>query len=196
MGTDIHGTLEYRRQETWSGLDDGWSLARNYYLFSLLANVRGKDALYSPRGFPRDAADNASEQYWVVVAENQEEASRHPNWVPRARAESAVAAGHAEWQDATQRLVSDGQWHTPSWLTTGELRHILNRYDATVARYYAARRAEEAARTERPAPAYETMLAGWDNPPDLHPDWRILLGAMEAGEARGIPMRFIFWFDN
>src|SRR5947207_2198049 len=158
MGADIHGFLEYRVGDRWFGVDDGWHPGRDYELFPLLANVRGQGALYPPRGMPRDAFDLVPHKYLTPVLETDADVEAF-EWhtrdaaVTRRQAQESTAHGHAEWWDEAHRFISEPDWHTPSWLATAEFRAVVAHHDAQ----YPGR--------------------------ELDVVWRMLLGAMEAGEA-------------
>lgn len=62
MGCDIHILIEKKVDDRWVMVDrikhPTPARERNYYIFSLLANVRGGEEGFPPRGLPDDLSDS------------------------------------------------------------------------------------------------------------------------------------------
>lgn len=130
MGCDIHAYIEYQPYKETN--PDYWylfadlSLMRDYAMFGLMAGVRGGDALIEPRGFPKNSA--AKYEYFLLVVDHEADEERTCS---RENAERWVANGNSEWGEEDHSLVSDPDWHTPSWLTSEEYRRVIETYKAT-----------------------------------------------------------------
>lgn len=183
MGADIHAYVEYSTFTTedgepyWENLTKNFG-SRDYYLFGLLAGVRGPDEpVFALRGIPEgrigyDTADG----YWTRVAPVADpQYAEWDGWTSQERAAEWVRRGFSEPEyadDGTLRCVSGPNWHSPSWLTTDELAQVLGRYAAGAKSHWPESKAE--------APA----------------EWKAILAAMRSFEADGCKARVIFWFDN
>lgn len=181
MGADIHAYVEYADFQTAEG-DDYWKAltsnfgSRNYYLFGLLAEVRGDGpALFPIRGMPKGRLSYQTEDaYWLRVTDRPDLAE-HEGWTLRDRAERWAADYGSETDrdhDGALRRVSHPDWHSHSWLATEELAAVLDHYATHV--------------KER-----------WSEEPSEAPvEWRAILAAMRTFEAAGKKARVVFWFDN
>lgn len=64
MGTDLRAHLEYNQTGNhWVSLSN-WELIRDYDMYRLLANGRGEGAIFTPRGLPHDAGQDARRDWW------------------------------------------------------------------------------------------------------------------------------------
>jgi hypothetical protein len=85
-----------------------------------------------------------------------------------------------------------------SWLTTDEFRQVVEYYDAHGREFIERDLAWCLARPDAGEPHRQQVHAELEAA--LHQtdfvaiEWRMLLAAMEAGEAHGRPVRLIFWF--
>lgn len=101
MGCDIHEHIEYKRYDTW------WhwgrpTVRRDYNLFALLAGVRNYEQVEpvaEPRDIPKDSTYDTVMSYTGV---------------------NDYAMYKGVW-------VMDADWHTPSWLSLGELKQVRER---------------------------------------------------------------------
>ncbi|MGN6675174.1 MAG: hypothetical protein ACTHMJ_23820 [Thermomicrobiales bacterium] len=206
MGTDMSCHIEYRQHDRWIGFGGRFTPRRDYVLFPLLANVRGTGAPYPPRGIPRDADTPVRDDYCLRVFDSAEtEMAWHVRGgkglsATRAEADQYVARGLSDWWDETRQCVTNPEYKGGSWLTTAEWRAVLERYDAQVPAYLAEQRArqqEALAGTTEPWRRKTLAAQDWGAHKAanwLDPECRMLLAAMEAGEARGLPVRCVFWF--
>lgn len=208
MGTDMRGYLEYRQDDQWVPLANDWRLIRSYRMYGLLANVRGEGALYPPRGVPHDVASSGARKgYCLTTFQTDDEISRARGLgigaIAHDQAEQLVAEGKSEWFDENRRQIAPPGTYGASWLTTTEFRNVIDYFEAHIEEYRAQDYAEYlAGMIARHGEEEGERLARdrWHTPNEphdyVHIDFRILLAAMEAGEARGYPMRFIFWFSG
>lgn len=184
MGADIHAYVEYADFKTadgdfyWNNLTRNFG-DRNYYLFGLLAGVRGPDGpLFEVRGIPDGRVGYyTSGDYWRNVApENHPEWADHGDgWVSRESAERWVRGGSSKPvydKDGKLSRVTDPDAHSASWLTTDELAEVLEHYAANVQSHW-------------PSEKQEAPIA-----------WQAALAAMRTFETNGKKARVVFWFDN
>ena len=123
MRCDIHGCVEwtYDNREHWIPFCEV-SLERNYRLFGALAGVR--DITYQqfePRGFPENAGWQARKSYSLYIVSDKELASEwnDVNVVVESRVSSFLQWGSVP---VDKDHISNPDFHTPSWLTTQELK--------------------------------------------------------------------------
>ena len=183
MGADVHAYVEYASftasdgKPFWSNFTRSMG-SRNYYLFCLLAGVRGDEGpVFPPRGMPEGRVGFwTSDDYWLYVApDDQPQLAGRDEWVTREAAEKYVSTyGSQPDLDKDGKLyrVSHPDWHSHSWLTADELEQVLSRYAAGVQGIWPAEKAV--------AP----------------PEWKAALAAMRSFEADGQEARVVFWFDN
>lgn len=183
MGADIHAYVEYADFVTNEGKDYYKSLtsnfgSRNYYLFGLMAGVRGPDGpVFEVRGMPEgNLSYDTQEGYWTNVApEAHPEWADTENWTSKDNADQWISNGYSvpEYDDkGVLKRVSVPDWHSHSWLTTDELEKVLVAYSEGVQRHWAAEKGE--------API----------------EWQAILAAMKVFEQNGKKARVVFWFDN
>lgn len=180
MGADIHAYVEYADfvthdgKDYWSGVTRNFG-SRNYYLFGLLAGVRGPDGpLFDIRGMPEGqiSYDTAGD-YWYYVTDDPA-CENMDRYVMRDRAEQWVHDGSSvpDRRDGKLVRVSGPDDHSHSWLTTEELEKVLT--------YYA-----------------ENVQSVWSDQQAAAPiEWQAILSAMQTFERNGKKARVIFWFDN
>ena len=175
MGTDIHMRLEYRREapdgyvEYRAVIAHFYSSRRDYRLFGMLAAVRGGyEAPVLPlRGVPSDASEEIWHAYYYQVVPDDPPPAFYafaPETTTERRA-AAVTNGRIveRWG---YRYVKQSDWHSASYLSLAELRHVLA--------------AEEYPEAEL-LPEYQLII-------------RILSAVDELfGEGSA---RMVFWFDN
>jgi len=134
MATDIWIHIEYksRKKSRWAYAYEADG-ERNYSMFGILAGTRGDgDALYDPRGLPKDVSPETLKAY----KDFEEDA------------------------------------HTPSWLTTQELKECMDQVLKKTKLMYV----QQVKKSLQPYyKIYETM---------------------KYFEDQGEPCRMVFWFDN
>lgn len=132
MGCDIHCYIEYQSKETgrWNDFGGKINPGRNYYMFSLLAGVRGEEssALFPPRGLPDNLGYSSANDSRLFITDtdgehclNKETAAK---WVEQHISEYILLNDNPIW-------VTHPDWHSHSWLTTKEYQEVLKKYDET-----------------------------------------------------------------
>jgi hypothetical protein len=182
MGADIHAYVEYADFQTAEG-EDYWKAltenfgSRNYYLFGLLAEVRGEGpALFPVRGLPEGRLSYQTDDGYWLRATDDPSLRDHEGWTSRSSAERYAAQYHCPVErnaDGSILRVAHPDWHSHSWLATEELAAVLDHYAANVSARYAD-----------------------DRPNEAPVEWRAILAAMRVFEAAGKKARVVFWFDN
>jgi len=105
MGCDIHGVFQRRDEEskTWQDVESVYKQDRHYFLFGVLADVRGDGPPISePRGLPED---------FEIVDGEDHPISDLKFMDPRRRG----------WHEANEPLVVWMGDHSRSWLTGEEM---------------------------------------------------------------------------
>jgi len=158
---------------------DGEFSDRVYGMFARLADVRNYRKVPSlpKRGFPNDVCNNTLYAYCISVMPDKDYESDEDYYSEHRRTKSSYAD---EWiRDGCSvvmgtdymgnRLISDPDWHTPSWCTTEEMKQCIQ-------------------------DCFYTEEEGWHGD---YIEWFGLLGAMEGYEREGLyECRAVFWFDN
>lgn len=104
MGCDIHGVFQRYDEEskTWQDIESTYEQNRQYFLFGILAGVRGDGPPISePRGLPEDF--ESVDGYHPIADLRFMDPSRR------------------RWQEAGAPLAVDMGDHTRSWLTGEEM---------------------------------------------------------------------------
>lgn len=150
MGCDIHAYIETVTIHTGRGGEEitnvhSWAkvkISRDYWLFSLLARVRGgtltDDIGFAPKGIPEKLGWDAEEDYYYLVddkrADEDEDGTRY---ISTETAEKYRSYGSTYVPSYTREdgythpaKVSGPDWHTPSWLGVGELQELVKRWRA------------------------------------------------------------------
>lgn len=154
-------------EEWWSLTHSAFNPGQNYTLFGLLAGVRGEESLHEPRGIPADISSYTKQAFYLWASDDGFECADGRIY-PRTTIARWVAQGISEWLD--DHWATDGDWHTPSWLTTAEFAEALRRHAAG------------------------TYADG--SPRRYDVEYAMTLGAMVAAEESGHQCRIVFWFDN
>jgi hypothetical protein len=188
MGCDIHGYLEYAYHnipDVWVSYEDPkpdykgeLDLDRNYFMFSLLANVRcnrsDKPAPYPPRGYPKDMSIAAMSGHSYDVFEEGDPRLGNNGWYNNEETgESGCSRKDADkWHyvDSNKTKVWDPDRHTPSWLTYKEYCVVFDKFKS------------------------EILKDGHE----WHPNccWEKLVDTMKSLVDEGYFVRFVFSFDN
>jgi hypothetical protein len=127
-------------QAGFQALSDGeFLLPPDYGLFAALAGVRagpGFLPFQAPRGIPRDVSQHVADRYFVPVLEDDRAGAWGigEHFTPT-HAAQLVEAGASRWLPAgttvpllpaTHGYIAHPDWHSASWLTSGELTLALN----------------------------------------------------------------------
>lgn len=130
MGSDIHGFIERRPDKgTWSSVSSGQlSLNRDYFLFSLLADVRSRqpgDGL-KPKGLPDDFSYTVLTNLFQRIVDDP---SGHNSWVIARKDVARYCSATAKrvfW--ANEEYVIDEDFHSITHVNEEELRQISGEY--------------------------------------------------------------------
>ena len=129
MGCDIHWYVEYQPKDRlhnhWTPLGNKWLIWRDYDLFSWLAGVRNDGSIvppYPPRGIPTDMGWSAKDDYTLVISDEPDGYERS---CTTKEAETYLKYSSTR---VSEYRITHPDWHTPSWLTTQELRNVLEQY--------------------------------------------------------------------
>lgn len=193
MGCDIHAFVEYRirpegepdRRHSWSAFGGEINPGRNYWLFEIMAGVRGRNALFEPRGIPNDMAYSAWGEYWLYLTEDDRD---EEGCASREQAARWVASGSSVYYPELEGLpkrVSDPDAHSMSWLTLPEMRRVMTEYRIR------CEKGNAAAIAPTNGQAIATLI-----PLRQDPKWHALIAVMTSLEESGYESRLVFWFDN
>ena len=189
MGCDIHAYVETKREERdWycACIPD---IGRDYALFGLLAGVRNKTAeSMSPKGLPIDGISWRTQLAYGLHVYEGGGTVPDEGYCTREDADRWLAAG---WSVTIgDNLISNPDWHTPSWVTVTELESVLpklrDEYDAC------NRREQE--EMEKMATCAEERHRSWEYV--VSPEIPALIAYMKGFAEAGYDTRLVFWFDN
>ena len=203
MGCDIHLYIEYKSKNNNEDIRNNWrsfgqkiNPGRNYALFALMANVRNYDCILpvpQVRGFPEDAAYYSSNDNRIYITDTPGE-----DCVTMELAEQWVESGSSEFinnQRGEPTWVTHPDWHSHSWLTTGEFETVLNKYLELEVGWHKDRVDE-----------HNEFIKKHDIKPDsrayrqpemnIEPEYQFVLASMKRFEKLGYDARIVFWFDN
>lgn len=125
MGCDIHPHIEYRiiGDNYWTCFADP-NLGRNYFLFGILAGVRGGPPLYQPRGRVRNPSFCTKSADTLLVLPDEDYTDQ----------EGCCSKSQADkWEtfvNNTRTHVYYPYYHNHHWLTLQELREVQDKYIA------------------------------------------------------------------
>lgn len=138
MGADIHMYVEYSpkayakpengEKRYWYTFGGRINPGRNYWLFALLADVRGDGAVFPPRGLPDNLAYASRDDNQLYITDSEGD-----NYVKPEDAARWVADGSSTYvlkHDGAPGWVTHPDWHSHSWLTPGELAEVFDAYAA------------------------------------------------------------------
>jgi len=232
MGCDIHAYVDYeedivkRDGNLWVSNLGEFHIGRDYLLFGILAGVRcAEDKLFDPKGLPDQMSyvTSGAATLFVVDHETEEQgcctresADRwHQSWLEQKARWDFLGerAGIGGYTDAEQKRIHHPDWHSHSWLTTDELRQVIEKYAS-----YKEPSRKQAERVdgewvipegympdpafaeffEKKAEDYEFMPLISKKPLSLFAPATIVAvyKAMQSLEESGYKPRFVFWFDN
>lgn len=135
MGCDIHAYIDYDTPgENPTGLVSHLceiNLWRNYYLFGLLAGVRSGGAMFEPRGLPERLSWSVRDEAVLYVSDENPNADGYCSRDQAEKWDSAHKVGRTKgvggYTDEKEDRIYHPDWHTHSWLTTQELRQVVDR---------------------------------------------------------------------
>jgi len=162
---------------------------------------------FQPKGIPKPLSYRVQNRYTLYVYE-KEEGDPGEEGCTRESAEGWVKNKSSEWWNEDKTMVTDPDWHTPSWLSTEEVKQLLHRMEEAQRACIPAAKKEHAKMVElakeyerkNPGKTARKDLQSWAfyNPmkDDSLTELRAVVGMMEALEEGGAVARLVFWFDN
>lgn len=138
MGCDIHAYVDYDEpndfEHKWVGHLGEFILGRDYFLFSLMAGVRGNEALFQPKGLPEHLSWRTLHEAALFIVDGEREESGtctqadaeryHQSWL---RHKEGVG-GYVGGENGDKKRVYHPDWHSHSWLTSEELKQVIDKY--------------------------------------------------------------------
>lgn len=172
MGADIHCYVEYTEKAGSVPLDD-WQCfggrinpGRNYYLFGLLAGVRGGPPIFEPRGMPQSYSYEVRGDHLIYVSDGGGE-----NTVTPERAEQLVNSCCAQYvksvNGAEKAFITHPDYHSHSFLSLDEYACVLKECEKAIDYKYS-----------------------------ISPEYYAVKAAMMELEKLGYVSRLVFWFDS
>jgi hypothetical protein len=174
---------------------------------------------FEPRGFPKDAGWRVMSEYTYWVVDDGTEVAAGEFCETRTKAEEYVKKGYAQEierdKEGKLRRISRSDWHSPSWLSTSDIKELVRRFTLAQEQSIDAARKDQAEmkrifaegsdkeRTPEEKAKYEARvkaMTAWErfDPMQDH-DLRYMRGIatwMETMETANTPCRIVFWFDN
>lgn len=189
MGCDIHLYMEYKNptntwSKRWSNFGKRIYVGRNYYMFGLMAGVRGsQNPIAAPRGIPDDIDFYTAEDFYYSIEDTNGYNDDGQRTITLENAQRWGTKIELDDKGVPYRIANP-DWHTPSWLTFDELTSALLLADLAYERNMydnSDPRIKELHQTEAP-----TFLL----------EYKALSASMETFENAGYNTRIVFWFDN
>lgn len=192
MGCDIHLYMEYKNPEnTWSKRWDNFgkriSVGRDYYLFGLMAGVRGgAKPIAAPRGIPNDIDYYTAQDYYWFIGDTNETDTDGSRFITLKDAERWGTTIELDDKGNPYR-IPDPDLHSASWLTFGEYTSALALAELA---YYKDCSPDnpnmiQAVRDLYLKEAHKYLI--------LH---KAVAASMSTLENIGYKTRVVFWFDN
>lgn len=134
---------EYKRKDSkhWVSYGGRLNPGRNYFMFQILAGVRGEPLMYEPKGLPTDTGYSATNDNLCYISEDSDSEDRY---VTPENAAKWVANGSSKYVGNGEReniWVTNPDWHSHSWLATEEFEKAVNYFNENAdyrdAPYYA-----------------------------------------------------------
>lgn len=197
MGCDIHAYIDYSFKD-FDGEERAIGFAkvhipRSYGMFTVMAGVRAYGAevqQFEPKGLPDKVSYHVEDGYTLFVVDSKTE---EPGFCSREEADRYLKYGSKYWGDDEAR-VTHPDMHTPSWLTTDELKLAYKRfreyYIQSVLPVFNKGMDEDEINKEF------DRVRGLEEPVSPIPEVEAAIGAMEALDKMGNQARLVFWFDN
>lgn len=200
MGCDIHGP--YLEQIDQNG---NWNLVakldwwRDYSLFGLMAGVRGDgegQPCFDPKGFPNDTHWSTKCDYGLYV---KKENDAQEGYCSQAKAAEWIESGCSDVlieREGEIIMISGPDWHSASWLSTQEVKLLIERYKSAIE----ATVEEMRKHFEELKQRHKDFAGNWEafNPMN-HENVKLTQAAynmMRELETPSRPCRLVFWFDN
>jgi len=138
MGADVHMYVEYNSKErlphanpvlnSWRGFGGRINPGRDYWMFALLADVRGSGALIEPRGLPENLGWQSQSDNRLYISDTNGDDEGN---CTLAQAQSYALHGSTIINDNEGKptWVTHPDWHSHSWLTVDEFQQVLEAYE-------------------------------------------------------------------
>lgn len=213
MGCDIHAHVEYYDtpgSKDTSNLERAFCyssdvcVGRNYWLFNLLAGVRGiGSAVFSLRGVPKipTLSYEIENKYYLSVVDvvpNSSTFRSNGNYILREDADRLVASGEAVYHEDNYKIINPA-WHTPSFLYKKELIEIRRQYLIKTIEYdaseYKGKKRKDALNIIKNSSEVELMRVAFPSIECVRLNATIasMIAIENSGEYQS---RFVFWFDS
>lgn len=137
MGADIHAFVESvdsSRVNTWVDSVAELTLPRDYYMFGLLAGVRGIEGPVFPnRGIPKVTGWTVRNRFHLYVLTDDEAAEGHLREMGTVTPEEAAdyLAYSSQYMPGNERYITHPDWHSASYLNAREYEQVLAEYKRT-----------------------------------------------------------------
>lgn len=209
MGTDIHAFIDYddgRRYDRTvfvNSFGNGIRIQRNYWLFSLMANIRcdskelcTKKLLISPRGVPENLSSETLQNYYLRA---DDELAKNDN---EGRYCTIAEAEKYGWYDKKKRLAYNPDWHTPTYFYVKELKIIQKRYSKlkdpdTVQYLKEGKEIPEEYKILKTINGYHTIDLIEPKELGKHELLEVIIATMKALNGKNPKRsRLVVWFDN
>lgn len=162
MGCDIHMYVEYKSKERF---DDYWTYfwgkinpGRNYWMFGLIAKVRGSfKESFNPKGMPNNASYVAEEDNYVYIT--KEGIGDNECTIEQAKKWERYGC-KISYHCNIATKVTHPDWHSHTWLTTEEFEYVIDCHNKM-----------KGAQRE---PQYEALLASMKKLEELGNDVRVI----------------------
>jgi hypothetical protein len=197
MGCDIHAFIDYDEIHQDGISTFHWGsikLERNYWLFSLLAGVRGeREQSLQPKGLPKTMSWQVRREVYLQLIDD---ADINDN------TERCIGKEHAKkhnWKMVDEYYCEHPDWHSHSYLSLEELDGVIANYMALSETLPIWIEEGEQALIDdvhiRTLPT-GTKLVHRTQKVTMPADLAALRAAMAALKEYGLEPRFIFFFDN
>lgn len=201
MGCDIHGYVDYDLPYP-SGIYTrhlaSVSISRDYWLFTLLAGVRGEsiqgqEPISEAKGLPERMSWRVEHEAYMIVLDQEETEEYHCC----TRKDAEKWGSH--YTDASKKYIHHPDWHSHSWLSLEEVEEVVRRYSLL------KNQEKDLLEVGKPLPEGHVVLKEFtggdyliakESPIQVPVELLAIRDMMKTVEAAGYKSRFIFWFDN
>lgn len=197
MGCNVHAYIEYEQPDGSPQHLGKVQIKRDYYLFFLIAGVRGEVSGELPvvpkKGLPEKMHWRLCEEAYLCVVDGDEVP---PNCCSRDNAEKWGAA----YVDDAKRYIRNPHYGSHTWLTLDEVEEVIRRFEARrVPNYIQLKDHEDV------PDGYKLDVDKWmgyrlaynsQASAAVPVEFLAIRGAMRELDAVGAKPKLILWFDN
>ena len=139
MGCDIHAFIEHDFGNTNDNKIKNYKrtfaklyLSRDYYLFSILANVRrsiisiDNSAPIPPKGIPDNLSFHVIDEYTLCIVDDNDMKQEEEGYCSKSNAERWMSNSYSKKYD--ENRVTHPDWHSVSWMTIKEVKRVQDSY--------------------------------------------------------------------